>query len=164
MNGDIAVQETMAGEDGVAWLPPLRPGKLQVRALESAVFLVRHPGAAFLVRWWSAPADPEAREQWVLQPSAAPLFVHVRQIWDEPVPFAQLTLRVGDLWLSGGTLAWLTSSRAVADASGFWRGQHLPTVTLEIVASARDASSGPPMAVQPPWPEPLELVVAHVSP
>lgn len=163
---EVSLVDSLAAGHGLYSGRANGDGLVELPREPAGVALVKHPGAAFLVRAWR-PGEDEGEVMWDLPMAAGrPLTVQVQDASGrEAAPNAELALWIAGHRLSGAALAWLTGSPPLADARGSWTGARLPRGPVAVLAWGRgvrsEAAAGSldaqATAVGFPWPDPVEV-------
>ncbi|MEM7481448.1 MAG: carboxypeptidase-like regulatory domain-containing protein [Acidobacteriota bacterium] len=142
-------------------------GELEVpHSVDTALLLVRHPTAGFLLKSWTGGSD---EIEWSLPSRASPLKIQVLDPAGDPVALAMVKLKIAEHWLAGSTLAWLTESRGGANQRGIWQATSIPAGPIEILAWRREATLSAlagvldpqAVALEYPWPSTVEVIAAE---
>lgn len=136
------------------------------------ILLVRHPSAGALASTWpigSLEAGDEAQVVQLPRPARRPLVVKGVLGRDVAVAWADVTLWLFGLRLSGTPLAWLTGTSAGTNAAGFWSAANIPEVPVSILLSAAQGRAetatglldGQAKQLPYPWPPVVEFEVVR---
>lgn len=114
--------------DGVLWRgTAAEDGKLEIpRSVVGSLIIARHPRAASVARLWAGESA-----EWLMQPAAAPLAVHV----DTDLPRAvQLAAWIDGIRVTGVALGFITWSSPFTNRDGSWIARNLPRQSLRLMA------------------------------
>ena len=135
--------------------------------MNDALFLIRHPSAASVVRRWSGGEDNLV--EWQLEAPAPALVAAITRPGDVPARSAHVALWLDGVRLSGVPLAFATWSSPAADRNGLWTARNLPHRAARLLAIPSGSPSrieghaydGMATTVAFPWAAPAPVITVE---